>query len=427
MVNCPACYKPIEDGKKRCPCGLCFECGMFHILRDAHQWPRCSVCGTTHPVKAPHVCVICKERHAKRKVANAFRLACPKICLACRNRKRKCTICARCAYCGCVCSRCVECHVQRRQLCRACGKCSKCDRCKSRHKRLTPQTQQSIVAIKNGAILNSRLINPLARAIGLELEFSVWNSLQRWNEVPHETVRDGSVKPSGLEMNVVPLSGDALVQAAYKIGLACAQYKVEVNESCGFHVHVDALDLGWWDIRKLLLIWLGIEEEMFTLVTPERKRNEFCRQVGPLVSSTFLAALRDPKIPIKIIKDVWIRSFYDAAREDYNTYKIGKTNKYTGPRYHAMNIHSWIHRGTVEFRLHEGTVDGVEIRNWSLLCGWIVETASVATFQQALNISKGGMKALLELRKSSMFGSEPIILEGRGDFVRKYVVNKLHL
>jgi hypothetical protein len=47
-----------------------------------------------------------------------------------------------------------------------------------------------------------------------------------------------------------------------------------------------------------------------------------------------------------------------------------------GCRYSSMNVHSHFFRGTIEFRLKEGTLDPTEIIFWPLFCGWFVEMAT---------------------------------------------------
>jgi hypothetical protein len=63
------------------------------------------------------------------------------------------------------------------------------------------------------------------------------------------------------------------------------------------------------------------------------------------------------------------------AMQNIKAYK--RTNEgHGGCRYSAMNLHSHFFRGSVEFRLKEGTVDFEEIVFWAMFCGWVVESAT---------------------------------------------------
>jgi len=58
-----------------------------------------------------------------------------------------------------------------------------------------------------------------------------------------------------------------------------------------------------------------------------------------------------------------------------------------GCRYSAMNVHSHFFRGTIEFRLKEGTLDPAEIIFWPLFCGWFVEAATRLSDEEVLAIN----------------------------------------
>lgn len=414
-------------------CLFCPACGSYHKNDAPHNWATCSVCYSKHNPNHPHRCKICKKLHPRVVRKGVPSMACPKKCVECAAR-RACKVCNRCLNCGCACRICTGCKKKLPIFCHNCSKCRQCDQCKGRPARHDAPPQLAIVGSAN-----TRVINSLPRTIGLELEFADWKELLNWKGVKWVKAYDSSVRPSGAEMNVMPLSGDALVKACMNIGLACAEFGTTVNDTCGFHVHVDAQDLGWWDIRKLLLVWMGVENAIFgRFIAPSRLLNRYCLPVRKNVSSKFIVALGDLKnISIGMIKSQWVQEqYFDVTnnsgmsiQEVGSIYKRSKSGKYQGPRYHAMNVHSWIHRGTVEFRLHEGTTDGVEMRNWALMCGWIVEAASRMTFQQAMKVHSGGLAALLALTQPSMLDVKPRLiippLEARDGFVRKYIMEKM--
>ncbi len=52
-----------------------------------------------------------------------------------------------------------------------------------------------------------------------------------------------------------------------------------------------------------------------------------------------------------------------------------RRNKFDGARYHALNLHSWFYRGTIECRLHTGTVRANKIIAWGKLWANLLDTA----------------------------------------------------
>ena len=48
------------------------------------------------------------------------------------------------------------------------------------------------------------------------------------------------------------------------------------DNSCGMHVHVDASDYSQWDLRKLIMLWAGVESTMYELIARQRWENTSC-------------------------------------------------------------------------------------------------------------------------------------------------------
>jgi hypothetical protein len=194
-------------------------------------------------------------------------------------------------------------------------------------------------------------------------------------------------------------------------------YAATVNKTCGFHVHVQSGDLSWMDIRRAILLWCRIEHEVFgTLVdkkraeTPENGHHYCIPLVGTVYKWQFaessLLAMMRPRLkdesqvynwlinklyglnvkPPKIIANNDGRA--EARGKDLATherivrqFERIKENKRTpgdvgghGCRYSAFNLHSHFYRGTIEFRLKEGTLDHEDVLFWPLFCGWLVES-----------------------------------------------------
>jgi len=100
---------------------------------------------------------------------------------------------------------------------------------------------------------------------------------------------------------------------------------------------------------------------------------------------------------------VWktnLNSYKKGLEQFKRTIAAKRDHKYeNGARRSALNLHSWMMRGTLEFRLKEGTVDPVECINWPLWCGWFVDrTAALRDSQVREWLTKP--PSLVELTES---------------------------
>jgi len=114
-----------------------------------------------------------------------------------------------------------------------------------------------------------------------------------------------------------------------------------VNNSCGFHVHVDAYGFSQRELARLLLVWLKLEPVIYFLVSPSRRDNSYAR--------------------------FWRRAnLYNLARMI-----LGQING--NDRYHALNLVAFKKYRTIEFRIHQGTTNFEKVKNWTLFCLKLVE------------------------------------------------------
>lgn len=99
--------------------------------------------------------------------------------------------------------------------------------------------------------------------------------------------------------------------------------------------------------EQLLIRALGID--------PERT-SRYCRTVDP----DFLTALNKKKPQTMAgLADIW----YTTQGASY-----GRTQHYNSSRYHMLNLHATFTKGTVEFRLFNGTMHAGRIKTYIQLC-----------------------------------------------------------
>jgi len=187
-------------------------------------------------------------------------------------------------------------------------------------------------------------------------------------------VRDGSVD-NGFEINTSPASGDDFIKQLTELGDALANQGAGVNASCGLHCHVDARDYNFYDVKKLALLWRMVEPALYRLCHPSRKTSSYCKPCG----AQFVNALENGKIPKDVKKSFFKGIYGQEPGRELNRKAVSEGSKYNNARYAALNLHSWLYRGTVENRMHHGTVNTEKMIRWGLLNAYLLDYASTNT------------------------------------------------
>jgi hypothetical protein len=322
---------------------------------------------------------------------------------ACRGCGRQnvpgCPECFQCRTCGCACIPCAHCGGGKRhapwKMCRYCGACKKlCSGlggCRAMPK---------VVMNTNSSGMKESLFhaNPLRRTLGLEIELSNVGEMRRsfprnaihWKNggVSWSWVHDGSITAGGEEMVVNPMVGDIYVGGMARLTEALLMNGAEVDTTCGLHVHVGAReDIGMGQLKNIFLGYLKIQDDVYRLVAPERKGNRFCRLFTPgekvvkeleglseshELKEFFFQTLYGKKTKAERGIHGGARVWKGNARPVGSAWEM-KAHKYQECRYYGLNFHSWMQRGTVEWRHCEGTLDPEKLMFWPLFCGWTVE------------------------------------------------------
>ena len=126
------------------------------------------------------------------------------------------------------------------------------------------------------------------------------------------------------------------------------------NGSCGIHVHIDASPFDARTLRNITNIMVSKEDLIYkALGVSVARQHRWCRPV----EQRFLDQL-NARRP---------RSMQDVERIWYD----GDTRRYThydDSRYHCLNLHSVFQKGTVEFRLFNGTLHAGKIKSYIQFC-----------------------------------------------------------
>ena len=215
---------------------------------------------------------------------------------------------------------------------------------------------------------NTYVKNKFERAVGVEIETMGYDVRMEDFDSGDYGFRksyDGSVHVnsqasedgySGVEYISKPMSGDHLFRQIDNMGNYLLDNDFMVNKSCGLHIHIDARDLYYEQLKGILMVVKTFEDIIFKIVPPSRNGSNWCKRV-PM-----------PKHHINRIESNsdLIETWYGSA----DTYP--DLDKYNDSRYHGLNLHARVYLGTIEFRYHSGTNNPTKIKNWITICQSIV-------------------------------------------------------
>ena len=164
-----------------------------------------------------------------------------------------------------------------------------------------------------------------------------------WKIVPDESV-------AGCEVVSPKLLGEDGITEVVNVAKTLARGGVLVDSNCGFHVHVDASDLGVKDVCNVIKRYHSFESVINSMMPRSRRENNsFCRPLSRYIPNSFDAL--DSATDIDALAEI---VFY---------------------RESTVNIQSYERHGTIEFRHHSGTMDPSKIEHWVRFCVGFVESS----------------------------------------------------
>lgn len=175
-----------------------------------------------------------------------------------------------------------------------------------------------------------------------------------------------------------------------------------VNEKCGIHVHIDASPHDARTLRNITNIMAAKEDLIYkALQVSVDRKYQYCKPVD----GRFLEELnrRKPKT-MEEVSRIW----YDGPSR--------RNIHYDDSRYHCLNLHSVFQKGTIEFRLFNGTTHAGKIKAYIQLC--------LAISAQALNQTCASRRKTITTNEKYTFRTWLLRLGLIGD---EYETARLHL
>jgi hypothetical protein len=188
--------------------------------------------------------------------------------------------------------------------------------------------------------------------------------------------KDGSVRGKGhtqfgAELTSPILSGiTGLVQAYNAFRLLCNIQGVDIDDSCGFHVHhgVDPKVFTCKHLQELVRLVYPLEEHFYLLIPGERQRAETCKPMEINVKAFLDVCDGESEKGSDKIKQLWYSS------ENQYDPKAARYPRYDKTRYHGLNFHSYWYRSTIEFRYHSAVLHNIdEAMEWIIFTQFLIE------------------------------------------------------
>lgn len=131
-----------------------------------------------------------------------------------------------------------------------------------------------------------------------------------------------------------------------------------VSESklqCGIHIHIGAKKHTPNTLKNLVNLMAAKEDLIYKSLEIDLERVRWCKKVNENLIEEINK--KKPKT-LEQLADIW-----------YSDYGVENRDRhYHTSRYHGLNLHSTFTKGTIEFRLFNGTLHAGKIRSYIVFC-----------------------------------------------------------
>jgi hypothetical protein len=191
-----------------------------------------------------------------------------------------------------------------------------------------------------------------------------------WHFEQDSSVRGKGHTHYGAELTSPILSGiEGLLQAYRAFQFLCHIDGIDIDNSCGLHVHhgVDVEKYGCKELRQLVRIVHEYEDQFYLLIPGDRQNAQTCRPMEIDVQAFLDICECDLKTEDCRIKKLWY-----SPENRYDTESAGP--RYDKTRYHGLNLHSYWYRSTIEFRYHSAVLNKIdEAMQWIIFTQFLME------------------------------------------------------
>lgn len=222
-----------------------------------------------------------------------------------------------------------------------------------------------------------------------------------------KAVKDVSINASSTERQceiVTPILGYSDIEDLQNIIRALVANGARANESCGIHVHVDGANHTPQSLSRLVNFAIGRQDLFYEALEIKNRADRWCKKMSP----ELLKALKeDVSKTTSSFESIW----YSPVNDGY----CGGIDHqhYNSTRYHGINLHAFFTKGTVEFRLFNGTTHAGKIKAYIQFClamsAWAINADDKMYYKSCDSYTKeqkGALMMRVLKRRLGMVGNE---------------------
>jgi len=161
------------------------------------------------------------------------------------------------------------------------------------------------------------------------------------------------------------------------------------NESCGIHVHVDGANHTADSLINLVNLFTGRQDLFYEALQNEDRAFQWCQKAN----KAMMKAMRKGEHT----KEALERIYYSELNNGY-TGGINHSH-YCPARYRGLNLHALYTKGTVEFRLFNGTTHAGKIKAYIQFClamsAWAINAEKVPFFKDTTDFTKAEKEKIM--------------------------------
>ena len=154
------------------------------------------------------------------------------------------------------------------------------------------------------------------------------------------------------------------------------------HSSCGIQIHIDGANHTATSLRRMVNFMLSRQEIIYEALNIGARKDRWCRPICKKLYDTM-------KKESNLTKDKAEQIWYSEANDNY--WGGVNHNHYNETRYHALNLHSFFSKGTVEFRLFNSTLHAGRIKAYIQFClamsAWAIESNDKIVFRSVSGYS----------------------------------------
>lgn len=164
------------------------------------------------------------------------------------------------------------------------------------------------------------------------------------------------------------------------------------NNSCGIHVHVDGANHTPDSLTRLINFAVGRQDLFYEALEIGARGDRWCKKIN----AKLLDAMKHDTVRTRESME---RIWYSAVNDGYS-YGISHEH-YNRTRYHGINLHAFFTKGTVEFRLFNGTTHAGKIKAYVQFClamsAWAINAKDNLHFMKSTHYADKAQRGKLML------------------------------